>query len=633
MMMKKIRYFFATVVAIAASSIASAQTVIEYINQQDFPKSPGGQFFYSADPSEQAYVDSGAAGQFKRTGGGFVAGGPQALCRFYGSVTPGPNSHFYTILPDECSALKSQQVTPKPAIAQQWNFEGPGFSATPSVKNAAGVSLCPQGSAPIFRAYNQAYTAAGAKNVWDSNHRYSARRSDIDYLVNAFNWKDEGVAFCAAGTIPDARLPAYPTLEKQCSAPRADIKYGDKAGTLATERDWVRSFVDERYLWPEEVPTINASLYINANSYFSVLKTHARLPSGIPKDALHGSVVTSNWEILQGADTAPSYGIEILNANQVAGTRAAVRRVVPGSPAAAAGVLRGMEIATVNGVNVAGGANSFLLVSALTARSAGESHRFGFITASGATLEVSLTPRVTARTDLEKFKIFATSTGNVGYVAINAFSRGVEGQLASSFDRLAISPVSDLIVDLRYNADGLISVASQLAYVIGGNNTQGKLFTRSVFNRKRAAETNDSRLFAPFLGITTGSPGSGTIGNSFLPTANLKRVYLLTSNLTAGPAEMIINGLRGIDIEVILIGGTTGGNPYNVNATENCATTYLMVESQFFNAKGESDYANGFAPTCKVETDDLNKELGDLTEARLAAALAHRATGACPAGT
>ncbi len=631
--MKKNRYFFATIVAIAASSIASAQTVIEYINQADFPRAPGGQFFYSADPGEQAYVDSGAAGQFKRTGGGFVAGGPQALCRFYGSVTPGPNSHFYTILPDECSALKSAQVTPKPAIAQQWNFEGNGFSATPPVKDAEGNSRCFVNTAPVFRAYNQAYTAAGAKNPWDSNHRYSTRRSDIDYLVNALHWKDEGVVFCAAGTIPEARLPAYPTLEKQCSAPRADTKYGDKPGSLTSEQNWVRSFVDERYLWPEEVPAINASLYINANSYFSVLKTHAKLPSGIPKDSLHSSMVTSNWEELQGAETAPSYGIEILSANQVGGTRAAVRRVVPGSSAAAAGVLRGMEIATVNGMSVAGGANSLLLASALAARGAGENHRFGFITASGAMLEVSLTPKVTARTDLENFKIFATPTGNVGYVAINAFSRGVEGQLASNFDRLAISPVSDLIIDVRYNAGGLISVASQLAYVIGGSNTQGKLFTRSVFNRKRAAETNDSRLFAPFLGITTGSPGSGTIGNSFLPTANLKRVYLLTSNLTAGPAEMIINGLRGIDIEVILIGGTTGGNPYNVNAIENCATTYLMVESQFFNAKAESNYADGFAPTCKVETDDLTKVLGDLTEARLAAALTHRATGACPAGT
>jgi hypothetical protein len=39
---------------------ASAQTsgtLVEYINTDDFPASPGGHFFYSADPAEQAAVD------------------------------------------------------------------------------------------------------------------------------------------------------------------------------------------------------------------------------------------------------------------------------------------------------------------------------------------------------------------------------------------------------------------------------------------------------------------------------------------------------------------------------------------------------------------------------------------------
>src|SRR6185436_5083167 len=73
------------------------QTVVEYRDTMDFPGSPGGHFFYSSDPAEQAAVDGGAAGAFSRTGREFVTGGSSPLCRFYGSMTPGPNSHFFTV--------------------------------------------------------------------------------------------------------------------------------------------------------------------------------------------------------------------------------------------------------------------------------------------------------------------------------------------------------------------------------------------------------------------------------------------------------------------------------------------------------------------------------------------------------
>ena len=52
-----------------------AATIVEYRNTADFPTSPGGHFFYSADPGEQGYVDSGAAGAFVRTGRSIKIGG------------------------------------------------------------------------------------------------------------------------------------------------------------------------------------------------------------------------------------------------------------------------------------------------------------------------------------------------------------------------------------------------------------------------------------------------------------------------------------------------------------------------------------------------------------------------------
>lgn len=171
--------------------------VVEYINTLDFPLSPGGHFFYTNDPAEQASVDAGAAGRFSRTGNAFNAGGTKQLCRFFGSITPGPNSHFFTINDPECNALKAAQVIPTPTSVQQWNYEGLIFSETPAVVSGAGVTSCPSSTVPVYRFYNNAFRA-GTKNPWDSNHRYGTDKASLETFAAANNWAAEGIVFCAA---------------------------------------------------------------------------------------------------------------------------------------------------------------------------------------------------------------------------------------------------------------------------------------------------------------------------------------------------------------------------------------------------------------------------------------------------
>jgi hypothetical protein len=184
----------------AADSV-DAQTVkpgvVEYLDTADFPNSPGGHFFYSSDAAEQAAVDSGAAGLFARTGRVFLTGGTNPVCRFYGSVSPGPNSHFFTVDVNECNALRAAQITPRPTTVQQWNYEGLSYATTPATVGANGVRSCPAGTVPLYRAYNNAFSPSGVKNPWDSNHRFTPEISDIAAMVAA-GWRDEGIVFCTA---------------------------------------------------------------------------------------------------------------------------------------------------------------------------------------------------------------------------------------------------------------------------------------------------------------------------------------------------------------------------------------------------------------------------------------------------
>lgn len=122
---------------------------------------------------------------------------------------------------------------------------------------------------------------------------------------------------------------------------------------------------------------------------------------------------------------------------------------------------------------------------------------------------------------------------------------------------------------------------------------------------------------------------------------NLPRVFVLSSGDTASASEAFINGLRGIDIEVILIGETTRGKPYGFYGIDNCGVTYFTVHFKGENAKGFGDYADGFIPSDSddmfgaevrgcVVADDLTHVLGDPEEAQLATALTYIETGACP---
>jgi len=166
--------------SIGPETTAVLPAVVEFYN------APLDNFFITADPVEAAAVDSGAAGPgWSRTGNLFNSGGPIAVCRFYGSISPGPNSHFYTASASECAGLIALQAT-TPASTPRWNFESNDF-----LTNVPANGVCPAQTVPVFRAYNN-----GWSRRIDSNHRITSNQASITELVPR-GWVDEGVVMCA----------------------------------------------------------------------------------------------------------------------------------------------------------------------------------------------------------------------------------------------------------------------------------------------------------------------------------------------------------------------------------------------------------------------------------------------------
>jgi carboxyl-terminal processing protease len=232
---------------------------------------------------------------------------------------------------------------------------------------------------------------------------------------------------------------------------------------------------------------------------------------------------------------------------------------------------------------------------------------------------------------VQNVRTIATGTGNVGYLTFNDHILPSEGQLIAAFTQLASQNIDDLVLDLRYNGGGALYIAAQVGYMVAGSaRTAGKTFERLQFNDKRTADTNDPDNNFPFFSTASGFTGSNTTANTALPSLNLSRLYVLASPGTCSASEAIVNGLRGINVEVVLVGGTTCGKPYGFTAKDNCGLSYFPIEFQGVNDIGFGSYADGFAPssTCNVP-DDFTRALGDSSEGMLAAALTHRTTGSC----
>lgn len=142
-------------------------------------------YFLTANSSEAAAIDSGSAGAWERTGNIFKAGGSTSVCRFYGSMSPGPNSHFYTVNDTECSDLYDLQLR-TPDTEKRWNYEESHFFSTSPTNG-----VCPHRTQPVYRAYNNGY----ARGV-DGNHRITSNPGAIQEVV-ARGWHNEGVVMCA----------------------------------------------------------------------------------------------------------------------------------------------------------------------------------------------------------------------------------------------------------------------------------------------------------------------------------------------------------------------------------------------------------------------------------------------------
>jgi hypothetical protein len=433
---------------------------------------------------------------------------------------------------------------------------------------------------------------------------------------------------------PDPIVPSA-SVAGQCAAPRSGVDpdtgaaFPDRSGSLATEKSWVRAWIDETYLWFDEVPTtLLASNYATPIDYFNVLKTPQLTASGRPKDRFHFTQDTAQYRAMSQNDIEIGYGLELAFLSAAPPRDVRVAFSEPGSPAAQASIGRGTQLVSIDGIDVTAGTDVAGLNAGLNPKSEGETHSFNLRAPDGNQRTVSLTAARITRTPVQNVETIAAAGGTVGYMLFNEHVASAEAQLVAAVNQLQGAGISDLVIDMRYNGGGLLDVASELAYMIGpAAATAGAVFERLQFNRKNPFGLTPAQTTLPFHST---SRGFSVPAGQALPNLGLSRVTVLAGPDTCSASESVVNSLRGVGVTVNLIGGTTCGKPYGFLPQDNCGTTYFAIQFQGVNQQGFGDYGDGFTPTCAVP-DDFGHALGDPAEGRLAAALGYLASGACPA--
>jgi hypothetical protein len=163
------------------SRVLQTQDAIEYYN------TILNHYFMTASSAEASYVDDVHAGPgWVRTGQRFkVFSSAESapvnalpVCRFHGTPGIGPDSHFYTVNPDECANVKTNSY---------WTYESVAFYA---LKPSLGICPWYAGNTPSQRVWRN-YGFA------QENHRYTTDINIYDQM-RAAGWIGEGVMMCGA---------------------------------------------------------------------------------------------------------------------------------------------------------------------------------------------------------------------------------------------------------------------------------------------------------------------------------------------------------------------------------------------------------------------------------------------------
>ena len=393
--------------------------------------------------------------------------------------------------------------------------------------------------------------------------------------------------------------------------------------SLSERKTWALGQLQEWYLFPELLDTtVNPASFSTVNAYIDALVAPARAQSRDRFFTHLASIADENAFFNSGV----SAGFGIRLTYDTTARRVFVVEAFEGAPALAAGIDRGTEIIaigtsasdlqTVSVLMQSGGPQA--VVNALGPTTAGTTRVLRVLT-NGVSQDLTVTKASFSLTPVSSrygVRVLDNGGTKVGYINLRTFIDTADPALRSAFSSFKSQGITQVIVDVRYNGGGLVSIAELFGDLMGADKV-GQVFSHTTF---RASKANNNE--------------TDNFGSQSQVIAATKIAFIGTTG-TASASELLINAFTPyLRTNNALIGTNTFGKPVGQIALDRaaCDDRLRPVAFRTENSARQGDYYTGLASrveaTCAAG-DDYTKQLGDPAESSVKAALDFLAGRTC----
>jgi carboxyl-terminal processing protease len=369
-----------------------------------------------------------------------------------------------------------------------------------------------------------------------------------------------------------------------------------KANTLKETRN--------AYLWYNQIPeSFNALSYAGPAEIMKAIRQYSNEPGfAKPVDRYSFAIKKTEWDKISSGE-ATDFGLNVFFYSD---GDLRVRAVEQESPAGLAGIRRGWRITKIAGnTNIVASNADFISGKIYESKSTA----FTFELPNGETRDITLTAATYLEQPLYLDTVYSAAGKKTGYLVFNSFLGDVEevtNSFAPVFQKFVNENITDVIVDLRYNGGGYVTLQQTLANYLVKSTANGSLMMTEKFNDKLSSQ-NEVTVFQK----------RGPL--------NINNIYFIVGGNTASASELLINNLKPY-MNVKLVGETTYGKPVGFYGIPVNDWLIFPVSFKSVNGLNEGNYFEGMAVDKEV-ADGLNKDWGDITESALAATLLHIRTG------
>lgn len=274
-----------------------------------------------------------------------------------------------------------------------------------------------------------------------------------------------------------------------------------------------------------------------------------------------------------------------------------VEHVYEGSPAAKAGVRRGDIITTRNGSQI--DMNNYVSTFNAIQNNTAATLEIGIfrqcpLEGESEVMTLSLDKGTYETTPIASCHVLRVESCDerIGYMAYTQFKSEHNSELVAMLQELASNDIDHFVLDLRTNGGGAVTAATKLVSAMLGSEYAGETLCELRRNPLNTSSETISKCSLEDLGFGLGA----------------KSITIICSENTASASELVIEGLRGLDVPVTLIGTTTEGKNCGMDVTRRTISgkyiEYAPITFMCFNAKGFGDYGEGIAPDLDMVADN-----------------------------